>query len=92
MNTDNDDEYGENDLYNSWMKKLRKLPHLHPKSYSDKCGCFPPKKSNETNLNNNIYLNNIIQLNNHHSNNDYLNNDYLDNDSINNDYVKIMIL
>lgn len=82
MNTDNNDEYEENDLYNSRMKNLRRLPRLHPNSCSDKCGCFPPKKSNEINLNNNIYLNNIIQLNYH----------YLDNDSVNNSCLHNFIM
>lgn len=52
MNNDHEDEYDENELYNSWMKKLRRLPKLHPKSCNDKCGCFPPKKKeNEISIN-----------------------------------------
>lgn len=33
-------EYERNELYESWQKKLSRLPKLHPKSCSDKCGCF----------------------------------------------------
>ena len=61
------DEYETNDLYISWMKKMNKLPKLHPKSCSDKCGCFSKKNSHSINLINNNYENiidfeNVINL------------------------------
>lgn len=54
-------EYGENELYNSWQKKLRRLPKLHPNSCSDKCGCFVNKPKLES-MNNNLSDSDILSI------------------------------
>tara|TARA_B110001450_G_scaffold255119_2_gene281904 strand:+ start:1355 stop:1600 length:246 start_codon:yes stop_codon:yes gene_type:complete len=52
-------EYEENELFISWVKKSKRLPRLHPKACSDKCGCFPKTKPDVVNVNNNDFINNI---------------------------------